>query len=961
MSAGNRYAPIAVSSSTPGRSSTPTSVNHRPSRNTVTRFFSRLTTALAPAFVLMLPAAAQTGCTPLAGVVHDATAAVIPNASVQLDSAAPILGDASGRFHLACVPAGRHTLHIAFTGFARLSLNVTAPHTGDLSITLQPEEVQTTVDVGNTDDNPVANNSPTASGPTQTIAGQRLQSLADDPDDLLRELQQMAAAAGGSPSGAAISVDGFQSGDNNATLPPKSSIAYIKVNPDLFSAEYRNPPFGGGQIEVYTKPGQSAYHGALFATNSSSWMNARDPFSVSRAAIGKQRYGFELTGPIRKGSDFILNLEHRSIDNFAVVNAVGLNTNGDQTPILQNVPTPQDLWIGLGKVDWQLGAKNTFIASFSAWHNHQENVGAGGSTLAEAAYDNQAYDHNLHVTDVTTPSARLMHEARLGIEFDGKDEAPNSFAPQLQIAGAFTSGGNTNGALRDHEIDAEYDDDAVLDLPKHLIKIGVQSEFLRERFRYTTNFNGTWLFGGGAAPVLNASNQPTSQTETITGAQQYVRALNGWAGGAPTDYSNVSGTPNLNMTQYRLALFVQDDWKLLPRLHFAWGLRYYTQNKPMVHNNVEPRFGVSWSPGKNSTWSLHAHAGLFAGRFTAHGYAQLLDMDGTGRTNNLIYSPTCPGAYDPNACNAFAGSTPLRSIRTIQPHLPNLFYGIENIGFSHTIAKSWTVSADYSVAQMWHYTRTENINSPTNDQPLGPRPRLQNVNIFQWQSTGRGYGNVIFMGLSNQALKRLQFSLGSVRQDIVDDTNDNPFTTPQTTGVNTGEYARRTGNPLWNVFGNATVKLPWSLQLSGNLNAQADQTYNITTGFDNNGDGDFNDRPYLAAPGTPVCSAAVTANCAYATQFGLLAPTGTGLTLARNAGTMPWTVYLDTNLQHTFKLTRDSKPAHPQSLTANIRSSNVLNHLNVTVIGGVVGSPLFGQPNSGDNGRRVEGGLRYSF
>ncbi len=101
---------------------------------------------------------------------------------------------------------------------------------------------------------------------------------------------------------------------------------------------------------------------------------------------------------------------------------------------------------------------------------------------------------------------------------------------------------------------------------------------------------------------------------------------------------------------------------------------------------------------------------------------------------------------------------------------------------------------------MWHYTRTENINSPTNGQPLGPRPLVPDLNILQWQSSGRGYGNVVFLGLSNQSLKRVQFFLGSVRQDIVDDTNDNPFFTPQTTGSNAGEYARRTGNALWNVF-----------------------------------------------------------------------------------------------------------------------------------------------------------------
>ena len=164
-------------------------------------------------------------------------------------------------------------------------------------------------------------------GPTQTIAGDRLQQLADDPDDLLRELQQMAAQSGGNPANATIAVDGFQ---DSSSLPPKSSIAYIKVNPDLFSAEYREPPFGnGGRIEVYTKPGQKVYHGALFTTNGSPFENARDPFSTSKAALGKQRYGFEFGGPIRKvGSDFFTSLEYRRIDNFAVVDAVQLMRRG---------------------------------------------------------------------------------------------------------------------------------------------------------------------------------------------------------------------------------------------------------------------------------------------------------------------------------------------------------------------------------------------------------------------------------------------------------------------------------------------------------------------------------------------------------------------------------------------------------------------------------------------------------
>ncbi len=118
----------------------------------------------------------------------------------------------------------------------------------------------------------------------------------------------------------------------------------------------------------------------------------------------------------------------------------------------------------------------------------------------------------------------------------------------------------------------------------------------------------------------------------------------------------------------------------------------------------------------------------------------------------------------------------------------------------------------------------------------------------------------------------------------------------------------------------------------------------------------------IAPAGTPLCATNPTATpCAYPTVWGLLTNTGFGPTLARNKGVQPWTVNLDTNLSRTFTLTHDAKAAHVQTLTANLRSSNLPNHTNVTSVGGVLGSPQFNRPYAADNGRRVEGGLRYTF
>ncbi|MBB5062384.1 TonB-dependent receptor [Granulicella mallensis] len=878
--------------------------------------------------------------TTLAGTVRDTTLALIPNATLSLDGAHDETSGSDGSFHFSCISEGSHHLTVMAQGFAKHDLSFTAPHASQLSLVLHPEAVETDVDVS-ADAGP--GSSAAASGPTQTISGSRLQSLADDPDDLKRELQQFSAALGGNPSNATISVDGFQ---GSSSLPPKGSIAYIKVNPDQFSAEYREPPFDGGRIEVYTKPGQSAFHGALFATNGSPWENARDPFSTSKAAIGKQRYGFELTGPIRKaGSDFALTLEHRSIDNFAVVNAITIDSAGNTSSSISNVATPQRLWLGTARVDWQLGPKNTFITSYSANVNNLQNVGVGGTALAETGYNSEQYEHMFRVSDITTASPHFMHEARLSLRWDGETDTPVSTAPQVQVAGAFTGGGATLGAQRVRELNIEVDDDAIVTPKNHTFKFGTQMMVYNEHQQLTTNFNGTYTFGGGTAPVLDANNNPIpGQTETITGVEQYRRAQLGLAGGAATAFSNVAGTPNVDFTQVQNALFVQDDWNVGHNVHVAYGVRYFVQTDPTILDSIVPRLGILWSPTKKGTWTLHAHSGMFSGRFGETDNAEILRENGTTRVTSTVYNPV----YG----NPFLGATPIHSLRQFSPHLGNLTWIAENVGGTRTFPHGWNFSADYYVGRIWNYTRTENINSPVNDIPTGPRPGPANLNILQMQASGQGRVNAVFAGVEQHSLKHVQFFFGGVRVNLIDDTDDSELSSPQSSVTDAGEFAHRSNQSVWNIFGNGTFTLPKKIELSTDFHGGGDGHYNITTGFDNNGDGNFNDRPQYATPGTPG---------AIATPYGLLVASGGKGVFPRNEGVMPWTIYLDANIQRAFTLTRNPKATHQQTLQVNIRSSNLLNHTNVTQVGGVLGSPLFGVPYAADNGRRVEAGLRYSF
>ena len=882
------------------------------------------------------PANACTGAhrSTLQGVVDDPTGALIPGATVTLDRK-QIMSGADGSFRFACVSQGKQTVLAHAQGFADRTVQLILPLRGLAHITLSPAAIQTEVEVNG--------DAPSLDGPSKRISGDALQTLADDPDDLLRGLQQLGAASGGSPANTLITVNGFQGASK---LPPKSSIAYIEVDPDLYSAEYPYPPYSGGRVNIFTKAGEKAFHGALFATNGSPWENARDPFSPGKAPLGKQRYGFELTGPIRKkGSDFALDLEHRTINNYAVVNAITLNAAGSAMTFVANVANPQSLWEGEARIDWQIGSRNNFVATFSSNVAGLQNLGVGGTMLAETGYDSNQYDHVLRFLDLTTISERLVHEARLSIRWDGQGASPVSEAPQINVAGSFTGGGSTTGPQQLHEFNLEADDDAIISSRKDTLKVGTQFMLYGENQQLTNNFNGTYTFGGGTAPMLDSNNVPVpGATQTISGIEQYRRTLLKLPGGTPTAFSNVEGSPLVRFAQLQDAVYIQDDLNAGHGLHLQGGLRYALQNNPTTFNAITPRVGLLWSP-KKSRFTFHFRAGLFSTVFKQTDQAEVLREDGVQRITSTVYNPVYG---DP-----FATGTPIRSERRFSPHITSASNVSQEEGVSYDLGLGFHVNASYSSNRMWNDLRTKNINAPLNGIPTGPRALgIPNLNLLEMQNSAQNRGNAQVLDLANTRFKFLQVEAGAVRVRVTTDADTDHFFTPQSSFSDVGEFAQSTGSPVWQMWGGFWLRLPHLFFLSTDFNANGDEHYNLTTGFDNNGDGDFNDRPEYATPGSPG---------AIATRYGLLTSTGGIGVLRRNEGVLPWRFYIDPNIQKVFPLTKDPKAEHKQQVTVNIRSSNVLNHTNVLQEGGVLGSPLFGVRFAADNGRRVEAGVRYSF
>jgi len=898
-------------------------------------------------------ATAQQACTTgvrIEGTVTDPTGAVIPGATIQAANGEKQITDATGQFLLACVPVGSDSITAKAEGFkpAAVSAGKRAGEVAHINLRLQILNVETVVEVGgdnNTDTQPDA--------AAATLNTQQVQQLADDPDDFLRQLQALSASVGGSPTSAVIMVDGFQ---NGSALPPKSSIAAIRVNPDLFSAEYQFPPFGGGLIEITTKPGADSYHGALFFADSNSSFNATDAFSTVATPAGKRRYGFELSGPVvRQKSGFALALEKRDIDEFNIVNAITLDATGNQVPLRQSVSAPQRLWIGSARGDWQVTANDVAALSFSSNVDNRDNQGVGGLILAETGYASLVGENDLRFNNTFTPAANLLHQTHIGYSWKRTEQFPLSTSPALQVAGYFTGGGATSQNLNNRERDLEIDDDLLVTHGKYEWKMGVQSLGIFEHDFNPNTFNGAYVFGGGSAPVLAANNTPTSQTTTISPIEQYRRAQFNLAGGTPTTYQLTTGTPLVPLTQWRLGLYLQGAIKINPHLTLHTGLRYALQTSPDSTANFGPRLGMVWSPDKKQTWVFRARAGLFNGVINPSHALEVERLNGERQQEVTIYSPSYADPLVP-----IAGSIKVSTVQQFPQSFSQsgTFGGYFNV--EHELPRHWGVRLNIYLGADWNIVRTSNINAPLVESSLGPapdpiasllepRPIAPDLNILQYQNAGHLAGHVLSFVVDQHSYK--QFGLYAYyAHKIFRSDGGNGDVIPQSSYSNLGESSRADWDRPNSFFLTGNLNLPYRLQFSTEFDAQQGLPYNITTGTDNNGDGNFNDRPsYASVPGPGV----------YNTRFGLLTANTVNGDVPRNRGVMPAVIHLDTNLSRVWNLNPGDKE-HLRTLTFNVRSANLLNHTNVTAVGTVL-SPNLGQPISAEAARRVELGVRFAF
>ena len=840
----------------------------------------------------------------LRGTITDPSGALVPGALVQLRGPGgeqrKTTGE-DGSYSFPALRAGKYNVRVIAKGFSvsgRQDVEINGPVVLDAQLIIQAD-----TQVLNVDDE--ANSvvaDPTSNGSALVLRDKELSALSDDPDELQQQLQAMAGPGAG-PNGGQIYIDGFTGGN----LPNKSSIREVRINSNPFSPEYERPGFG--RIEILTKPGTDTLHGQAFGQYNKEALNSRNPLLTSpkRPQYRQDMFGFNLTGPIKKGkASYGLDAQRRSTQENSFIIATTLDSNFAPLGVNQSVLTPQSSMGISPRLDYAINGSNTLVARYQYNRQSFDKQGIGDFNLPSKAFDRRNTENSLQVTETAILSPRFINETRFMFMRSDSESTGDNTIPAINVQGAFFGGGaqiGNSGTLSDR---LELSNNSTYTHKTHTIKWGGR---LRQGYLDSTsvsNFGGTYSFLGGSGPVLDANNQPLAGTSTqLTALERYRRTLifqnAGMSdaqirllGGGASQFSLSAGTPLTSVSQFDAGLYLNDDWRARPNLTFSYGLRYETQNNISDHGDFSPRVALAWGiDAKGSTPArtvLRAGFGIFFDRVNENVTLNELRFNGVTQQSYFIIDPAFYPAI-PTLAALSAGRQP-QSLQYVDSGLKASHIYQTSIGVDRQITKSVKISAAYLNGRGTHLSRSRNINAPIG----GLFPFGDSQLRYLTESTGFSRTNQIQMTPSVNYKKLFVFgfyALSYGRTDAEGQAAD-PYNLRQEWGPSSfGDVRHRM------VVG-TSLPLPWKISVSPFIMASSGAPYNISTGRDTNGDSITTERPSIVALGAGQCTGR---DLYYAASFGCFnlnpAP---GTSISRNYGRGPGSFNMSVRAARTWTI-----------------------------------------------------------
>ena len=1025
-------------------------------RNSSVRLAS-LAIALGCGFAAMLNAQGVTSAT-LLGTVTDPGGAVVPNASVQVKNVGTgqvqqVSTDGQGRYAVAELPIGNYEAQVSAQGFQTfvrrgITLTVGQQAVVDFALMVGQSQQTVTVDAQVTQ---VDTESTTVQSVVETkqiadlpLNGRNFTDLVtlvpgvsggsqigNGGANLLYGVENNFSVSGSRAEGQAYLLDGTDiqgfwahgsgSGVMGTTLGVEA-IAEFSVLTNTYSAQFGG---NGAVVNTVSKSGTNSFHGSAYEFLRNSALDARGPFDGAKLPPFRQnQFGGTLGGPIKKDKlFFFVNDEElrRSLGqtfvalvpdanaHAGIVNGTNVGVSPLTAPILALYPLPTTTLAGgvgtINEVDSIVGNENYLLARgdynistkdslFVRWIRDYADVVNPflGSPIAPR-WPEVGKTMNQFATveyrRVITPN--LVNLVRFSytrtFESDSEQTADKAsaldFFPSrgqnggVNITGLSSIGTSIFAPLQEVQNKFPLADDVIWTKGAHSLKVGGLFSRVQTNF-----FQQGWWGGFYTFPSLTAFLQASPSL------------FQGPEPGLTDSYRD--------FRELDLDLYIQDEWKVTPRLTINAGVRYEFRTDPTTDKhpletlinppfgtfqkvsnvfksnpsvrNFDPRIGIAWDPFGDHKTSIRLGAGIVYDPIEARSYA-----------SGYYFNPPYALAFVPLPAfpNPFPGALPPPAqlvgvdYNTVNsPHMYQWNFNIQRELFNAT-----TLTVGYVGSRGLHLYGARDINPvepttvggvtvygvPTATLPgksptaigITPNPRLNPAGaaLSSEAPVADSSYNSLQVGLNRRFAHNVQSQLSYTWSKCMDDAS--------------GTYGLEGGIP-WSVPLNGSYDrgrclfdrpqvLKWSglyalpfkqnrlvsgWQLSGDMTAQSGSPWNVTVGFDQAGDVVAgSERPNIILPE----GQAITGNPAHwanPAAFSLPAP-GTFGNLQRDFLPGPGIVDVD------FAVLKDTQIKEQTRLQFRAEFFNLFNHANYglpnasafvqTAAGGGAPNPTFGK------------------
>jgi outer membrane receptor protein involved in Fe transport len=684
---------------------------------------SRWTCLLGLALTFAQAAAAQESVNQaaVAGRVLDPDGGAVPGVSISIrhtetNVTARATTDAGGRFRFPYLRIGSYELRTSIPGFrehARM-LSLGAGSAFDLTIALEVAGITAAVTVEAVSDaletarSQIAGTVPQAEVQNLPMNGRNFLDLAllvpgvspanTNSTQLFAETsavpgQGLSVASQRNLSNSFI-VDGVSANDDAAGLSGipfgVDAIEEFQVVTGGGQAELGRAI--GGYLNVVTRSGTNRRRGTLYSFARDDAFNGRNALTGTTLPMDQQQFGGSLGGPlVRNRTFYFTNIERRHLDQTGVVaitpaNVAAINARLDQIGYPgQRVetgiyPNPVHSATAIGKVDHQLTSADSISIRYAFYKVVSENArGVGNLNAPSGSTGLDNIDHSIAVGNVLTVSPNTILETRFqAARGDLKAYSTDQVGPQVTISGVATFGTFSSSPTRRENTMFQVVNSVSHRAGTHALRAGVDLLVNGDTITFLRTFRGSYTF----------SSLATFLTGTYSG------------------YAQTFGNPVAEQTNPNLGLYAQDEWRVSSGLTLNLGLRYDLQYLDTINtdtNNVSPRVGFAWTPGRSANVVVRGSAGVFFDRVPLRAVANaLLSAGNTTDVANLRQPqvtgllPTVTGApVFPNILPDRLPSTALVSITTMDRNLQNARSTQVNLEIERSLGRRRSVTVGY--------------------------------------------------------------------------------------------------------------------------------------------------------------------------------------------------------------------------------------------------------------------------